>query len=192
MRKVAHGVLVAVLSAGVLAGCGDDDPPEPEPTAAPSETTASPSESATPTDEPSPTVEPASGPQETFGSLTLNFPEGYDVRQLSGMAMAASGPDGEHIAVLAVPTDRQTPLDKLVRFPLDDSVFVGKPVRLEDVEVDGVPMYHVRGALGADQTRDLIGVEHGGYWMTLQFTTLMPKAAREKLIDSVLASIAWS
>lgn len=192
MRHMVRGVLVAVLSLFLLAGCGDDDPPTPAPSSSPTETVADPSESATPTDDPSPAVEPASGEQVTFGSLTLSFPKGWDVRELSAMALASSGPDGEQFAVLAVPTTTRLSTDELAKDALGDAAFVGKPVRLDDVEVDGVPMYHVRGPLGADQTRDRVGAEYGGYEMVLQLTTVLPKAAHQELIDSVLASVTWA
>ncbi len=192
MHKAVRGAVVAVLSLGLLAGCGDDDPPTPAPSGSTTSPTdsASPSETTSPSDEPS--VEPASGQQETFGSFTMNFPKGWDVRALSDMAMAASGPDGEHLGVSAVPTTTQLSTDKLARDAIEDAMFVGKPVRFDDVEVDGVLMYHVRGPLGADQTRDLVGAEYGGYEMTLQLTTQLPEAAQQELIESMLASVTWS
>lgn len=192
MHEVVRGALVAVLALGLLAGCGDDDPPTPAPsgsTTSPTKTT-SPSEATSPTGEPP--VEPAGGKQETFGSFTMSFPKGWDVRPLSAMAMAASGPDGEHLGVSAVPTTTQLSTDRLARDAVEDASFVGKPVRFDDVEVDGVLMYHVRGPLGADQTRDLVGAEYGGYEMTLQLTTQLPEAAQQELVESLLASITWS
>lgn len=193
MNGVAHTVLLAVLSAGVLSGCGGDEPPEAEPSGSPTSpgATTSPSESATPDDEPSSTVEPASGPRKTVGSLTMNFPRGYQVNAMSSTVLTASGPDGEFLGVLAVETVDQTPLGQLARDALQDPV-LSAPVRHDDLVADGVPMFHVSGAVGAGRTRDVVGVEHGGYSMRMEFTTALPRPARLELIESVLASVVWA
>lgn len=191
MHRMVRGVLVAVLALTVLAACGDDDPPAPEPsgsTTSPTET-PSPSETTGPSDEPS--VEPASGKQETFGSFTMNFPKGFDISRPAGLILVGTGPD-VFIAVHAIETVTQDSLNALARIALADAVYKGKPVRKENLVADGVPMFHVSGPIGAGRTRDLVGVEYGGFQMQLDFTTSLPEPARQQLIDSVLASITWS
>lgn len=175
----------------LLAGCGDDEePPEDAPSGSPTSEAPSPSESE-PTE---PIVEPAAGPRVELGSLTVSYPEGYEPREseaLGAELVAASGPDGERLALGAYEDFSPQSLDEAVDLAITTGLWIRKPKRLVDLEVDGVSMYHLAGPGGVGSTIEQFGAEFGDFDMTFTVSTEGSKADRQELIDSILATATW-
>ncbi len=183
MRTTTGLALSLLVCSVLLSGCGDD---EKSPEGGPSES---------PTGEaPSETSEPAAGPEIKLGSLTLSYPEGYDPRESEAMGaevVTATGPDGERLGLTAYEDFSHESLAKAVDLAITTGLWTSKPDRLDDLDVDGVPMYHLSGPGGAGATIEQFGAEFGGYDMTLVVSTEGSAADRQALIDSILATATW-
>lgn len=190
MRTTTGGPLSLLLACSVLlAGCGgDEEPPESAPSGSPTSDAPSPSEPA------EPTVEPAAGPEVELGSLTMRYPEGYEPREtedLGAQLVAASGSDGERVALGAYEDFSHDTLDESADLAITTGLWTSRPKRLDDLEVDGVLMYHLAGPAGAGSTIEQFGAEFGGYDMTFLVSTEGSAAERRQLIDSILVTATW-
>lgn len=184
MRTWAGRFLCLVACAALLAACGDEDErPAGSPSSSPS-----PSESAEPS---APSVEPASGARVELGSFQVRFPQGWEPRELGTLAVTTTGPDAEHLALTAHQAPTARPLDELIDAAVATGMWSERPERLDDVEVDGVPMYHLAGPGLNGYTDEQFGAEFGGYNVTLTISTTGSRADRRDLIDSLLASAQW-
>ncbi len=188
MRTTTGRALSLLMCSVLLAGCGDDEPPPAAPTG--SSTSADPSPS-----EPEQTgPEPAAGPEVELGSLTLSFPVGYEPREtedLGAELVVGTGSDGERVALGAFEDFSRESLDEAVELAITTGLWTRRPKRLDDREVDGVPMYHLSGPTGGGSTIEQFGAEFGGYDMTFLVSSEGSDADRQLLIDSVLATATW-
>lgn len=184
MRTWAGRFLCLVSCAALLTACGGD---EEDPSGSPS---SSPPPSATA--EPStPSVEPASGARVELGSFQVRFPQGWEPRELGTLAVTTTGPEAEHLALTAHQAPAARPLDELIDAAVATGMWSKRPERLEDVEVDGVLMYHLAGPGLNGYTDEQLGAEFGGYNVTLTVSTTGSAADRRDLVDSLLASARW-
>lgn len=191
MRTTTGLALSLLVCSALLSGCGDDEKsPGDGPSASPTSVSPSPSGS-----EPGEsTVEPASGAQVELGSLTVSYPEGFEPRESEAMGaelVTATGPDGERVGLSAYEDFSHESLAKAVDLAITTGLWTSEPERLDDLDVDGVPMYHLSGPDGAGATLEQFGAEFGGYDMTLTVSTEGSAAERQALIDSILATASW-
>lgn len=192
MRTTTARALSLLVCAALLAGCGGDEPS----TAGPDqETSASPT--ATASAEPSePAVEPADGPRVKVNSLVIRTPKGYTTRRSSvgGLdieLVTASGPGFERLSFGSYPGYRPHSLDELVKKAAADVEWKRRPERLDDIEVDGVMMYHLSGPIGVGYTNEQFGAEVGNRIFRIVVSTEGGQAERQELADSILATARW-
>ena len=184
-----------VLLSG-LAGCGDGDEPQTDPTPS----TSSPSETgSSPTDEPTeptqPEVEPATGPRVVTERFSFRGPEGWvvtgdqlpfiELERDPGNKLRLAEPHGI-ISVTVLPSGRSFTLEQAARRADAD----GK--RQPDIDLDGEPAYHFISS-------DLLeSYESFGLWrepfesITIGFGTFgTTRAERQAMAASVLATWNW-
>jgi hypothetical protein len=67
------------------------------------------------------------------------------------------------------------------------------PERLEDVELDGVPAYHLHGVRYSTVVFDEFGALRDGHLVVVDFSQPrdMTEAERQKVIESSLATFQW-
>ena len=196
MRTMTVRALPLLVCAVLLAGCGGGGEPS---AAGPDEETTSASPSPTESAEPSePAVEPADGPRVEVGTLVLRAPKGYTMRRSQGVGgflevdlVTASGPGFERLTFGSFQGHRPHSLDELVKDSAEDVDWTRRPQRLDDVEVDGVMMYHLSGPSGVGYTDEEFGAEVGNLIFRIVISTEGGKAERQELADSILATARW-
>ncbi|GAA4697174.1 hypothetical protein [Nocardioides conyzicola] len=194
MSRLATAAALAGLVLA-LTGCNGSDP-EADPTTSPSSSAASPSDSGStdPSESSSPTVPAATGPLLKMPNATMNAPKGY--KKLAGFAdftTEANPSDGTFGAVrlssleYAGPT---LPLDLQVKAVL--KVATSKMTRQDNIEIDGVELWHLRGSTGYSSV-DEYGVRNDGYETSIdfEFQKGTPASTRDKVIAESLASFTW-
>jgi len=185
MKSIAAAVVTLSLG-GLLAGCagGDDDP------ATASSTSSS---SSTPTSSPTPTVAPATGARLTQPSATMNAPDGWKhLDDLVDFQDTAGAPKGADVLSLyEMPLGSGT-LTEAAQNSRQNKSFKPPPERLADVELDGVPAYHLSGPIDRFSRIEEYGALYRGRVVTVEFQlTNGPAAERRALVDSALASFHW-
>lgn len=194
MRNTTARALSLLVCAAVLAGCGGDEPSVAGPDEETSSASPSPTESA---EAGEPAVEPADGPRVEVGSLVIRTPKGYTLRRSSlggGLdveLVTASGPGFERLSFGSFQGYRAHSLDELVKEAAVDVEWKRRPERLDDVEVDGVMMYHLSGPIGVGYTTEQFGAEVGNLVVRIVVSTEGGKAERRELAASILASARW-
>jgi hypothetical protein len=192
---VFSGRLAALCAAlcltALVSGCGDDEDPGG---AAPTETPASSdtSTSATePTEPPEPSVEPATGPEMRVKAVSLRLPDDWHVDNTDASFM--------HVGA----ADDRTAVINLSSFPaLDPDVSIARLAQstqktgsyppgsvLPPTTMAGQPAFHVAGRVVGDDHEEF-GLIHDGEIVAVEFIFLRgPKAGRQELIESVLATV---
>lgn len=188
MRRTASAACVVV--ALVAAGCGSD--PEGSPPvdpATPSEASGSPAE---PSESSSPSVEPASGPQIRHGVYSVRLPQGYELMGDAGMTKSGYDPALPGLATLSeIGNFEGADLESVAADSSHEQAWDQAPQRLNDVEIDGVPAYHLQGTSGGD-AMDEFGALYQGTFARLVFTVRVGGEKRERAIASILASWEWA
>ena len=195
MRTTRARALPLLVCAVLLAGCGGgEEPSAGDPDEAMTSASPSPTEGEEP-DEPA--VEPADGPRVEVGSLVIRAPKGYDMRRsinaggLGVDVVTAGGPGFERLTFTAYQAYDPVTLDEVVEETIEDGTWRRRPQRLDDVDVDGVPMYHLSGPTGIGYTDDEYGAEFGGYVIRIAVSTEGSKGERRELAESILATARW-
>ena len=195
LRRTAH-LGAALLLAGGLAACGDD---EPEPDAGPSTTvpeTSAPTESTEPS-ESGPAVDPATGEVFEGTSFTVTGPEGWALdAQSSRVGQFDSGPPKGNqldrrvfglISVVVSDTTGVTTLDDLA------AESVREDPRQTDTTVGGEPAYRLANDDQAFNTDEELGLVRGEESIVVNVALLGgSEQQRQRLLQSVLASWQWS
>lgn len=188
MRRWAGRFVWGAALVLALAGCGGEDPTPP---ADPGEASTSTGPTGDVTESEEPGTPAADGPRVSKGSLTLNFPQGYEPRKVGTMVVTSTGPLGEQMAVTANESMSVQTLDESAEMGADNGSWGAKPKRAGNVVVDGVEMWHFTGKDSIGWLADTYGVEFGGYDMVLQFATPLAAQEHDLVVDSVLASVRW-
>lgn len=175
---------MALLLATAATGCQDGgaDDPGPGPSSSPASTTGS----ASP-DGPS----PATGEAFANTRLSLRFPAGYEVDDSTSSVVSAIAPDRDHTiyytqTLLLTEPDLDYLMDLSEKFDTWDA----RPRRLPAVTIAGVQCFHLRGRQQGRPT-DAFGTQRESDGITLTFILDDPPAARQQVIDSVLATVEW-
>ncbi len=181
----------------LVGGCSGDDPEakDPPPSGSPS-ASDSPSEPTEPTgptgptDDPA-TVEPATGPPLTVKGVSLRMPEGWhlDNDDASFMVVGAADDRTAIINLGSFPSlDPDVSLRRLARSTLRTGGYSNGKV-LPEATMAGRPAFHVTGDVAGDWTEEF-GLIHEGEIVSVEFVFRRgPKAGRQELIDSVLATV---
>lgn len=199
----------ALLAALALTGCSGDEPAagqDPSGAAsASSDAGATPADPSSGTSEPTsappasadgePGVVPASGPVLSSDAGTLRVPKGWGSIDESGLSVSARAPKGLTIVGFgSVPAADVATLDTLENAAKVTS-FKAEEVRIQPRrEVQGVELYHLVGPELVGGRLDQFGTIYEGQQVTITVVTpySTPRARREALIDSVLASLEWA
>ena len=204
MAGVSRVWIAAAVACLALAGCTDDDTPEPDPPATSdagsstqSSSPSSPSTDGSTSASPEPTVTPAAGLELQEETSRLNAPEGpwAPLDEIVGYSSAVARSDtGEGIAL----SDRENFADPA---PLDEQVRVARRLlpkgaeveRLPDLLLDGEPAYSLRWTVAGDRIMQHdIGTQRDGRVVYLHFDLLKDdSAAADAVVAAVVASFAW-
>lgn len=138
-------------------------------------------------------VEPASGPAVSARQFRVHLPAGYLLAPHEAYSWTARSPRGaDVVGVSAAPAFGSPGVDAAARLTTR-SVVTDPPLeREDDVELDGAAAFH----LVSDRRwteRHVVGASRDGQLLTLDFSldTTTPRAQRDRLVASVLASWQW-
>jgi hypothetical protein len=190
-QLTAGAVALLALSLGA---CSDDDPddPTPEPTAS---TSPSPTASTSTSESTEPSVTPASGLLLDTGSATVNLPEGWKDNK-NGYPNTYSGSPAKSTGIQLITV---VDLAGASGYSLDDrardamaQLPGSKLTRKPDVELDGVPAYHIAGTAPVRGPYEEVGTGSHGRAISISFSLNDYTAAeRREIVDSVIASFRW-
>lgn len=183
-----------------LAGCGDDDPPDPgTPTTSAATTTGS-TDSGDPTTSPptepssaSTGVAPASGPELHVKVTSLHVPEGFvpDESQFTDSDVSASGPEGA-VQIFEIEHAADVSDDLRVQAFLDSQPQGTKTTRLPDVTLGPDQQHGLRFAWTVkgdpDQYQAVLVYRAQ---TSVSITFIIRKGADPQFVDAVLASVQW-
>jgi hypothetical protein len=194
LRRTAH-LGAALLLAGGLAACGDD---EPEPGARPSTPvpeTSTPAESPEPS-ESEPAVDPATGEVFEGTSFTVTGPEGWSLdAQSTRVGQYDSGPPkGNQLARRVFGLISVVVSDATSGTTLDDlaAESVREDPRQADTTVGGEPAYRLANDDQAFNTDEELGLVRGEESIVVNVALLGgTEKQRQRLLQSVLASWQW-
>jgi hypothetical protein len=201
------GVVVMVVLVAALSGCSDDassDSPDSAPTGSGPSGSASSPPSDTPTAQPSaepsaepsvePSVEPATGTLMELEHSSVRVPASFEVLPYDDTNLRTAG-DRRSAATIAlndVPAiNPDLSLSELARINIGSGVFDRKPKIVEPVTISGVRMYHATGPVSELEHFDEFGAMMGDaeVWITFTLPRDFPAAKRQRLVDSVLATL---
>ena len=187
----------------LLSGCGggsDASAGPTDPASSSSDAADSPSSAPSTDESPSstPTVVPATGPLLKQEHATMNAPTGY--RRQPDMVPFETSAGSKQLGSIDVVSLSQMPwgddanLDEAVRLTIKTSWPDGpRPKRLEDVDLDGVPAFHLAGPAGEYKVLEEYGALYDGDLVHFTFVldNINSKAKRRAAIESALATVRW-
>lgn len=189
-----------VLAGLLLSGCSDTAAPTPEdsgpvPTQT-TESTSSESPSEVPTEtETTPAVAPASGPKIAVRGLRANAPKGWHATRPYAVMSAAGSIDaiGTKVYVFRFPNSGLLTLDGLARSSGKSGGWKFRLERLDDLELDGQPAFHVAGKSNPGEYVERYGaiLNDDRLTLTFEFVHGEDKATRDEIIASVLATVQY-
>jgi hypothetical protein len=202
--RVAGTAWACAAALVALVGCGGEDPAvsDPTPTSAASTSTSptgteSGTEAATPSEGAS--VPVATGPVLRMPSAEVTMPAGWTkFNQLIPATDAARVPKGIGIVTLGeVDSFDDSTNDELARIAMDMSPYAGEIRQEPDVEVDGVPMYHLVNEGRSKSFKNYAYEEFGTVRedqvvkLILELDGKAPESERRAIRDQVLGSFRW-
>ncbi|GAA5145672.1 hypothetical protein GCM10023340_15400 [Nocardioides marinquilinus] len=207
----------------LLAACGDDEPSDGPSADGSGPTTASsdgteptgptgPTEPTEPTEpggssgasdptgtgEPPETDPPAEGTTVELDDLSFVLPDLYEVNSQSGGTLVAGrkgvATPSEKVLIATTFVGSTATLESFYRQHLRVAAYTGKPSRLPDVEIDGVPMYHVEGPLGSLIHQQAFGgVANENYFsLELVFADDFPAEREQALVEAIIGSVEFT
>jgi hypothetical protein len=185
----APAVAGVVLTAALATGCGDDDPPDADPSKSPS-TSSSPTESA------EPSVAPADGKLLATDTFTANAPRGWSTRRggtsLAVQVFAFSPDELTFVAISDGPAVNDDSIDERAQEVARSDEFDRAPKVMEPVTIDGVEAYRVAGDVGNGSYIIEVGTITGGQDVNLRLETFnVSPEESQQILGSVLASWQW-
>lgn len=197
-RRNAFATAVSVLLIAALGACSDDDatassdPTDGSTSSEPGPTTGAPTTSAPTT----PSAEPAAGPQLVQDHIEANMPEGWelDKRQASFQASGhAPGTTFSQMYLSTFPTLNPDQSLADVARSTNKTGFGGRGKILAPTTVSGVRVGHVKGIYFGSQQEEWVTLV-GGDIVSLQLSLerATSPAVRQKITESVLASVEWT
>lgn len=183
------GGLALVL---LLSGCGggsDASEGPTDPTSSDASTSATPSAASS--------REPATGPLLEQEHATMNAPTGYrrqpDMVPFETSAGSKQRGSIDVVSMGEMPWGSDENMDEAVRLTIKTWEDGGRPRRLEDVELDGVPAFHLVGRSGKYAVHEEYGVLYEGdlVYFTFLLDNINSEAKRRAAIESSLATVRW-
>jgi hypothetical protein len=193
--RIMTASLVALLGLAGCGGGGSSTEPTDRATSTPSSSASSapsPAEDGTAGESASPSVAPASGPPLRMDTFRVNLPEGWERGPTSSRIGGGTAEGGSVISVLDFPAADAT-LDEMAREAIRSGRTGVRGARLErlpDFDLDGCAAYRVQGPGREGAYEAEVGCKHldHDYRMTISLAPSVPRAGRQRLIESVLAS----
>lgn len=150
------------------------------------------SSSAPPSETPeTPEVAPATGPVLKVKGMQVNAPEGWEttIRVAAGHGAFPTGQIGTTAGVNRFPNSGLFTIDEIADEEVADMGRGGK--RLDDLEVDGVQVYHLVGSeeKGVDLERFGTIVNDQRVALVFTFANDESRAEKDEIIQSMLASM---
>jgi hypothetical protein len=187
---VRKQIVATVALALTLAGCADAGDGE---AGAEQPDGASPTSAASTS--PSPTAKDATGALLEQPDATVRAPEGFthapDVLASQDSAEDVTSLSQVHLS--QKPGWRGAGLDEAASTSRDNKSFRTRPDRVDDIELDGVPAYHLTGRVDQSLTFDEFGaLRHGQLFLVeFEFDSGVSESERREAIESSLATFEW-
>lgn len=186
--RASAPVVLLVLA---LVGCGVGSEPESAPNDVPTSASEGAS-SASPTEaeSASPTVAPATGKVIKVEGLKVRTPQGWNTNIPLALQQAAfpKGLIATFMRVYRFPNSGLFTIDELAQSELAE--YGSKGRRLEDLELDGEQVYHLRGnPRGVYAERFGTIVDDARVFLEFQFANDEDRSTRDEIIQSVLATV---
>lgn len=198
MRRTAVPALLAALLL-VGAACSDSGEPQAEPSRATSDATPTsspdPTEPTEPTEPPESTVAPATGPELRMPLSSVRAPEGWKVDDQMVRTLMSASSRLRSVGLGEINAfGSQATLDEQVKIRNKATIYQLIPKRMPDVELDGVPFYHLSGKIQPLNWTEEYGtiVEDRIVTLIFQFSPPGTPAGRDRIVDQVLATFQWN
>ena len=181
-RRTTTLAVLGCLALGA-AGCGDGSSTFPADPPTPTGSTGS-----SPT---APVVEPASGRRVSLLAFTARVPQGFDYdNSLAKEIVFSSSPDvKQNIEYSDVTIYPGTSNALAARLSTKNSSWSPKPTVAKPVTIDGETFYHLTGPVGDGVRLDEYGSVQDARLVKISFELQGSASQREKLVDSVLATV---
>lgn len=143
------------------------------------------------------TVKPATGPLLKAKHATMNAPTGYrrqpDLVQFETSAAGTQLGSIDVVTLGEMPWGNDENMDEAVRLTYKTWADGPRPKRLADVDLDGVPAFHVAGPSGKYQALEEYGALYEGdlVYFTFALDNINSAAKRRAAIESSLATVRW-
>ncbi|WP_198016941.1 hypothetical protein [Nocardioides sp. CF8] len=192
----ARLALASLMCVAGLAACGGDDDAGADP-ADPSTTSTESTEASTQSasESPSPSVAPATGPRIAVRGVRANAPEGWVATPAYAVMSGAAPRDaiGTTVYVFRFPNSGQLTLDGLGEESRRSGGWKFPLKRLDDLELDGQPAFHVAGKSNPGEHVERFGaiLNDDRLTVTFEFLNGEDKATRDEIIASVLATVDY-
>lgn len=193
-RRATRAVLALVISAALLAGCGNDES-STEP-ASPMSDTATTEPTDYPTVEPTPVIEPATGTLLKMNHAEIRMPEGWKRKNNFGIGFVRQGADPLFGSLTwselnDLGLDKvATSLDAIARRQLR---LVGDPGirRLDDVAIGGDTMaYRLAGQANKYHYEEYYGVLMGNLEYSMMFSFNIAHGTRDEAVATIESMLA--
>jgi hypothetical protein len=138
-----------------------------------------------------PAVEPASGRRVSLLAFTARVPHGFDYdNSLAKEIVFSSSPDvKQNIEYSDVTVYPGTSNAFAARLSMKNSSWSPKPTVAKPVTIDGTTFYHLTGPVGHGVRLDEYGAVQDARLVKISFELQGSASQRQKLVDSVLATI---
>jgi hypothetical protein len=190
--SAARVAVVAVAASLFLPSCsGDDEAGSPQP----QETTSSETSPTESEPSPTPTIQPATGPvlMPNTGGITVRLPAGWKVDHADSFLVDGS-PEQYHRTLITVNSfpslDSNLSLARLTRLSREHSPFPPGSIRPQ-VWIAGRLAYHLAGKGEFPRLEQYGTIVDGDMLYVRFYLDDYPRAKRQALIDSVLATVEW-
>jgi hypothetical protein len=182
MSRGTSSLVLLACSALVLAGCGADSSEAAHPASSGPTATASTGGSG---------VDPASGRTISLTAFTAHTLEGYDYdNSLAKEIVFSSSPDlGQNITFSDITVYPGTTTSVAARLTVKDSSWRPHPRTETPVTIDGAQWYHLTGPIGHGKHLEDYGTVHDSRLVRVSFELTARAAQRQRIVESVLATV---
>ena len=194
-RPWAYAAAAGALALTLTACGGNDSADDPGPTPTTSSAGDASSEPTSPGSSPSasdpfPGVTPASGKQLRQGPVSIHLPPHYEIdRTYTHIVNANDIMAGDQVTFAWLSSFAGSSLDGAARSVLRSQSYGHKPERKPDVTIAGTPFFHFSGRLDSEFYVDKYGAMVRDHLVEITFQMHSKPAQRQKVVESVMASL---